>query len=38
MQFFTTKSFGFTKNFNLYVLSSRCKNTGPVIRDHVKSS
>ena len=28
----------FYQDFNLYVLSSRCKNTGPIIRNHLKSS
>ena len=35
---FYYKILWFYQDFNLYVLSSRCKNTGPIIRDHVKSS
>ena len=35
---FYYKILWFYQDFNLYVISSRCKNTGPIIGDHVKSS
>ena len=38
MQCYTTKSRGFTKILARSIPSLRSENTGPVTRDHVKSS